>query len=153
MPVGGNGCCSAFYTALNARVGATTADVAAHRGGDFRIGRRRVFGEQRDGRHDLARLAITALRNLFLNPRSLYRVDVAAIAAYALYGGYCFALCAAGGRDAGADGPAVQMDRAGATLGFAAAEFGAREPEVLPNDPEQRRARICVDLPCPAIDL
>jgi hypothetical protein len=34
------------------------------------------------------------------------------------------------------------MNRAGATLGFAAAVLGSRQPNKVPNGPEQRHLRI-----------
>src|SRR6266513_5597442 len=46
-------------------------DVPRHRGVDIPIGRVRVGGEQGGGGHDLAGLAIAALRHLQLDPRLL----------------------------------------------------------------------------------
>src|SRR5437660_8316625 len=52
-------------------VGAAAADVAAHRGVDVLVGGSCVRREQRDGAHDLAALAIAALRHVVLDPRRL----------------------------------------------------------------------------------
>src|SRR5438128_374273 len=53
-------------------VGAAAADVAGHRGVDVGVGGMRVAREQRGGRHDLARLAVAALRHVERDPRVLH---------------------------------------------------------------------------------
>src|SRR5260370_12873666 len=53
-------------------VGAAAADVAAHGIVDVGVGGLGFFREQRDRGHNLARLAIAALRNLFLHPALLH---------------------------------------------------------------------------------
>ena len=60
--------------ASDALIGAAAADVAAHGVIDVRVGRMRVFAEQHSGRHDLARLAVSALRDILLDPRALQRM-------------------------------------------------------------------------------
>src|SRR5688572_23664807 len=50
---------------------AAAADVAGHRGVDVRVRRPRLLLEQRGGRHDLAGLAVAALRDVELDPRLL----------------------------------------------------------------------------------
>src|SRR5262249_8995174 len=52
-------------------IGAATADVPRHRIIDVRIARVGLCGEQCGGRHDLARLAIAALRHVQCEPGSL----------------------------------------------------------------------------------
>ena len=47
---------------------------------------------------------------------------------------------------AGAHGPAVDVNRAGAALRDAATELGSTQPQVIANDPQQRRARIAVEV-------
>jgi hypothetical protein len=61
----------ALYRCANAGVGAASADVSGHRCIDLRVGRFRVLKKQRRCLHDLARLAIAALRNLEIDPRLL----------------------------------------------------------------------------------
>src|SRR5882762_9923110 len=53
----------------NTLIGATPADIAAHRGVDVGIAGLRRVGEQRRCRHDLAGLAIAALDDFELEPR------------------------------------------------------------------------------------
>src|SRR5258706_4728787 len=55
----------------DAIVGSATAYVAAHRAVDFRVGGPFDFDEQGRGAHDLARLAVAALRHVVLDPRRL----------------------------------------------------------------------------------
>ena len=58
----------------DALVGAAAADVAGHRGVDVGVGGLRLRGEQRRGRHDLAGLAVAALRHVELDPGLLHRM-------------------------------------------------------------------------------
>src|SRR5260221_3862502 len=55
----------------DADIGGAAADIAAHRVVDVGVGRLRVLLQQRCRRHDFARLAITALRHLKLQPSRL----------------------------------------------------------------------------------
>src|SRR3954468_7162180 len=57
----------------NALIRAAAADIG-HRLVDVGIGRRRVLLEQRDRGHDLAGLAVAALRHLLFDPRLLDRM-------------------------------------------------------------------------------
>src|SRR5215831_2578750 len=57
----------------DAGVGPAAADVG-HRRVDVRVARVRVLREQSHRRHDLAGLAVAALRHLVVYPRLLYRV-------------------------------------------------------------------------------
>ena len=56
----------------DALVGAAAADVAAHGVVDVGVGGFRFLREQRDRGHDLAGLAVAALRNVFLDPGLLH---------------------------------------------------------------------------------
>ena len=60
----------------DARVGGAATEIAGHAVHDLLLGRVRVLRKQRGGLHDLAGLAVAALRHLVLNPRLLYRVGV-----------------------------------------------------------------------------
>src|SRR5215471_11541372 len=53
-------------------ISAATTDVAGHPGFDIRIAGMRILGQEGGCRHDLARLAIAALRHLAGEPRLLY---------------------------------------------------------------------------------
>src|SRR6266566_9787810 len=57
----------------NALIGAAAANVR-HRLIDVSIGGVRLLGEQRGRGHDLSRLAVTALRHVFRDPRPLHGV-------------------------------------------------------------------------------
>jgi hypothetical protein len=65
--------CGTVDSAAYSLVGYAAADVSAHRGIDVGIRRMRVLGQERSRCHNLARLAISALRNLLFNPGSLQR--------------------------------------------------------------------------------
>jgi len=58
----------------DAVVGAAAADVTAHRGVDVGIARLAFDCEQRRRAHDLARLAVAALRHVLCNPGRLHRL-------------------------------------------------------------------------------
>src|SRR5438067_1935961 len=62
---------SAMDSATNAIVGTTAAEVSGHGLGDFIVGRIRVLGKKRCSGHDLTRLAIATLRNIFCDPSLL----------------------------------------------------------------------------------
>src|SRR5688572_28317158 len=59
----------AVHRLLDAQVGAAAAYVAGHRGVDLRVARPGISGQQRRRRHDLAGLAIAALRHVDFLPR------------------------------------------------------------------------------------
>ena len=59
----------------NPRIRSAAAHVAAHRAVDISVAWLRRRGQERSGRHDLAGLAIAALRDLFLNPCFAVRGD------------------------------------------------------------------------------
>src|SRR5262245_34719202 len=67
--------CRGVDRRADARVGPTAADVG-HRRVDVLVARVRVLREQRDRRHDLARLAVAALRDLVVDPGLLHRVQL-----------------------------------------------------------------------------
>src|SRR5712691_10728566 len=69
----------------DAIVGAATAYVAAHGAFDFWVGGALHLGEQRRGAHDLARLAVAALRHVIRDPGLLQHPAFLGLAD-ALYG-------------------------------------------------------------------
>ena len=114
----------------DADIGAASADIAAHGVVDVRIGRTWLVGEQCRGRHDLAGLAISALRYLMLEPglldlrtdrRRTYRLNRRDL-------GFADAVDR---RDAGTDGGAVEMHGAGATQRHPAAKLGPGETQLV----------------------
>src|ERR1700681_2822334 len=62
----------------DARIGAASAEVAAHGVIDVGIGGSRCFLEQRARRHQLSALAISALHDVDLGPRPTQCVDLRA---------------------------------------------------------------------------
>jgi hypothetical protein len=110
---------------------------------DVGVGRLRLLLEQSRRRHDLAGLAVAALRHIERQPCLLHRVVTG--------GGEAFDGDDLVGRlhvldedGAGALDLAVDVYGAGAALGDAAAVFGAGEPHLLAQGPKQ--GRIAVDL-------
>src|SRR5688500_12793015 len=108
---------------LHADVRAAAADVAGHRSVDVVVGRLGVLVEQRDGRHDLPRLAVPALDDVGLGPRLLYRVQT--VGGQPFDRGDLFRGDAARGGDARTDGLAVDVHRTRATLRHTATELRA----------------------------
>ena len=54
---------------------ATAANIPVHRFVDIGVGGMRLFFQQRGGLHDLAGLAVAALRHIEIAPRNLQRDD------------------------------------------------------------------------------
>src|SRR5437879_203525 len=133
----------------DALVRAAATDVG-HRRVDVGVGGMGILREQRRGGHDLPRLAVAALRHVFLDPRALH--GVRAVPGEALDRGHPFAGDGGHGQYAGARRDAVQVDGAGAALGDAAAELGAGEPERVAQHPEERRVGGDVDRFALAVD-
>src|ERR1700722_20172459 len=122
--------------AEDAWIGAAAADVAVHMTNDVVAARILVGRKQRRGLHDLAGLAVAALRYLQVEPGFLQRM--VAIGGQALDGGDALASHHGDRRLARPHRLAVEMDRAGAAHAGAAAIFRAGELEMLPHHPEQR---------------
>src|SRR5580704_14142372 len=126
----------AFDGAEDARIGPAAADIAVHVANDVVAARSLVGRQQCGGLHDLAGLAITALRHLQIEPGLLQWM--VAIGRQALDGGDVPARHHRHRRLARAHRLAVEMHRAGAAHAGAAAVFRAGELEMLPHHPEQR---------------
>src|SRR5580692_6298088 len=136
----------------NAHVGAAPADVSSHCCVDVGILRVGSAGEQSGGGHDLARLAIAALRDLEVHPRLL---DLASRlrCVDSLYGGDLSVTDRADRQQTGADRFAVDLHRAGAALGDAAAELRAGHAQDIPQHPQKRRVAGDIDRLIDAVDL
>src|SRR3954453_14065511 len=104
----------------NARVSAAAADVR-HGFFDIPVGRIRLVLEQCGGRHDLAALAVAALRHVQLRPGLLDRVIAIGPEAFDRDDRL---VDITDGHTAGARGDAVEMDGAGAALLDATTVFG-----------------------------
>src|SRR5579871_6379673 len=105
----------------NALVCAAAAEIAVHGRVDVVVGRMRVLLEQRRSLHDLAGLAVSALRDVVVAPRYLERVIALRVEPFD--GGDRLAARVAHRRLAGAHRVAVEVDRARAAGCDAAAEF------------------------------
>src|SRR6266516_1771655 len=119
-------------------VSAAAADVR-HRGVDVRVRRVGVRREQRGRCHELARLAIAALRYVLRDPRFLDAM--APVRREAFDRGHALSGHRRDRGDARAGGDTVQMDGTRAALCDAAAELGAGEAEGVAQHPQQRGVR------------
>src|SRR5437016_9886457 len=115
---------------------AAAADAVAHGLVDIRLRWIRRLGEQRRRRHDLPALAIAALGHVFLNPGLLD--GVRAIGGEPLDRSYLLARDAGDRRHAGPNRLPVDVHGACPAQRHPASEFGARHPERVPQNPEQR---------------
>src|ERR1700760_3120621 len=104
---------------VDALVATAAADIAEHGVVDLGLGRRGSFREQRRGLHDLAALAVAALRDADIAPGDLHRMLAGRMEAFDRGDGLAVDV---GHRNAaGADGVAVEMHGAGAAERPAAA--------------------------------
>jgi hypothetical protein len=106
--------------------------------------------EQRRGLHDLAGLAVAALRHVELAPCLLHRMI--AVSRQALDGDDGLAVDVADLDLAGAHGRAFEMHGAGAAQRPPAAELGAGHAGDVAQIPEKRRLRVAAEVLRFAID-
>jgi hypothetical protein len=137
------------YGGADAGVGAAATDVARHGGVDIVGGGLPAAGqrlEESNGAHDLTALAVAALRHVMLDPGCMHGgTDAVGAIGRRFDRGELLALGIGDGRDAGADGLAIQMHRAGAALGGAAAELRACQPDDIAQRPKHRHRGIGID--------
>ena len=135
----------------DALIGAAAADIG-HRLVDVLVGRARRLPQQRRRRHDLAGLAEAALRHVERRPGPLHRMR--RVARQSLDGDDAVGrLHVADAHRAGAHDLAVDVNGAGAALRDAAAVFGAGEPDLFADDPQQRRIGRHLHVAILAIDV
>src|SRR5437879_6605469 len=120
----------------DALVGAAAADVR-HRGVDVGVARAAVLGEQRCRGHELAVLAVAALRHVLGDPGPLHGVAPARRQPFDR--GHALPGHRRDRHHAGAHRSAVEMYGAGAALGDPASELRAGETEVVAQHPQERR--------------
>src|SRR5579859_4271772 len=132
-------------------VGTAAADVAVERFINICIGWSRGAREQGDRSQNLARLAVAALRNVYLQPRALH--GMADVARKTFYGGDALARQASRRGNARPGWMPIHQDCTRSTHRDTAAELGAREMESVAQDPEQRNVRSGVDHVRFAVDL
>src|SRR4051794_8653533 len=107
----------------NPYIRSTTAKIPAHSIIDLGIRRLRGFGQERGRRHDLAGLAVPALRNVHVLPRLLKRMG--AVGRQPFDGGDWPARSSSNRREAGPDGFPSQMYGACPALADSAAILGS----------------------------
>src|SRR5712691_8386482 len=130
--------------------GAAAADVG-NGVVDVGVSRLGLLVEKSCDRHDHAALAIAALRNVIIDPGLLhpgrYAVDRESLDRGDLLADGFADLHATGSHRG-----AIDVNRAGAALGDAAAIFGAGQPDVFTDRPKQRRVRLDVDIDGLSVD-
>jgi len=119
----------------DAQVGAAAAQIAAHGFVDFRIGWLGVFGEERGGRHDLARLAVATLRNIQFHPGLLQ--SMRGVGREAFDGGDVSINGSPERRHAGALWLSIDVNGTSAALANPATVFGAVKVENIAQHPQQ----------------
>lgn len=130
--------------AADALVRTASANVARHGGVDIRVGGFRVSGKQGCGRHQLSGLAVTALRHLFRDPRSLQGMTRGFRQAFDCR--YFPASDARHGNAARSGRRTVEMNRARSALLQTTTEFCARQANRISQHPKQRRIGADVDV-------
>src|SRR5258708_4658895 len=105
---------------------------------DVLVGRLRLLLEKRSHRHDHSGLAISALRNVVVDPGLLDFVQ-RAVGGQTFDRGDLFAAGFADQYATGAHRNDVDMDRAGPALCYAATVFGAGQADIFPDRPIFKR--------------
>src|SRR5215471_3031771 len=127
-------CSSRMDRSANARIGSAAAQIAGHHLIDVLV---RWLGNQlkkRNGLHDLAGLAIAALRYLVFDPGLQNRVLGSILQSFDRDDRLAGEV--ADMRLAGTDSRAVYLDGAGAALRYPAAVFGTRDAELVAQHPK-----------------
>src|ERR1700676_1632005 len=127
----------------DALVGSAAADIAAHEVVDVGVGRFGLLREQRDGGHDLSGLAVTALRDVFLDPGLLH--GMAPVGRQAFDGRHLFPGDARYRGDTRAGGFSVEVHGPRSAQRHAAAELRAGHVQGIAKHPQQRHFRANVD--------
>jgi hypothetical protein len=138
-----------MHRAPDPLIGAATADV---RDGivDLGVARLGIGLEKRGHGHDLAGLAIAALRHVVLEPGALHRMG--RIRGQALDGGDRDAVDGADRHRARPHGLAIDVHGASAALGDAATVFCPSKTDFVPQHPKQRCLVLDVELVQLAVD-
>src|SRR6266850_3418073 len=137
-------CSSRLDGGGDALIAAAAANVAAHRAVDLVFRGVLVGREKCCGLHDLAGLAIAALRDIQGSPSPLHRVIAVFVSSPSIVVTERpeTSLTAV---MAGARGFAVHMNRAGATQRYTAAIFRPGEPQFVAQIPEQRHRWVAIE--------
>src|SRR6266853_5468133 len=135
--------CRVLDSLADSHISAAATDVPRHRGVDVAVCRVWFGGEQRRRRHDLAGLAIAALRDLEIEPR-LLNLPAGGCGTDGLDRGDALAGRGGDRGHARAHRLAIQVDGARAAQTEAATEFRACHSEHIAKHPKQRR--VVVDI-------
>src|ERR1700730_291345 len=127
--------CGVVNRSADADVRRATTQVAVHGKIDIVVAWPLDFLEQSSRAHDLSRLAISALRHIMGDPRPPDRLSLAP--GQSLYGRDLAGADAGDRHRAGTQGLAIEKNRAGTALRGPAAELGAGQPKIVPQDPKQ----------------
>src|ERR1700730_7510771 len=128
---------------MNALIATAPTEVAGHGAVDLSVTRRRLLRQKGRGLHDLSRLAVAALRHAEVSPRHLHGMVPLRIEAF---NGRDRAPCNVRHDDtAGANGLTIHMDGASAANRHPTTEFGTRQPEFIPQKPQERHRRVTVE--------
>jgi hypothetical protein len=123
-------------------IGPAPAKIAGQGGVDIGVAWVRRFGEEGGGGHDLAGLAISALRRVQIDPGLLQGVELTVRTGEAFDRRDFFAVQIADRRLAGPHGASsLDQNGASAALSDAAAIFGSHETEPIPQHPKQGGVR------------
>ena len=125
------------------RIGAATTDIR-DRPVDNIIIRIGIFSQQSRNTHDHARLTITALRNLLIDPCLLHRVQPI-LTGQAFDRRYSFALQVRNRQYAGSHRLAIDMDRAGTALRDPASVFCTGKLQNIAQCPQDRHGLVNID--------
>jgi hypothetical protein len=112
----------------------------------------RIARQQRRSGHDLARLAVPALRDLAVDP-GLLDLGTGRSRADCLDGGDVGGANSVDGGDAGTSWRPVDMHSTGAAQRHAAAESRTSHSEHVAQDPQQRGVTVNIDHTIDAVDL
>src|SRR6266542_1263186 len=134
----------------NALPRAAPADVAGERLVDVGVVRLGLLREQRRRLENHPRLAVTALRDVLLEPGALTRM--AAIGRESLDRRVAVFLGLRDGHLTGPDVPSVLEHRARAADADSASVFGPGQRQPVAQHPEKRHVRLGIDLACAAVD-
>src|SRR6266853_2436780 len=143
--------CRVLDSLADSDIRTAATDVPRHGGVDIAVGRLGIGGEQRRRGHDLAGLAIAALRYLQVEP-GLLDLLAGGRGANGLDGGDALAGRGSDRRDARAHRLAVEVHRARAAQAQATAEFRAGHSEHIAKHPQQRRVVVDIDAAGFAVD-
>jgi hypothetical protein len=136
---------------FDALVTAAAADITRHRFAYLIVSWFCVVHEERGGLHNLAGLAIAALRDIYLAPGLLNGVITRWMKAFDRRD---LPVDHVGNRsDAGAYGVLTDNNGACATESLAATKLRARQSDFITEKPEQRKIRVAVPISFLAVNL